>query len=70
MGPENRELTIYCQLLLVCRSSGRLIIGLGPEALDVGARSLTVKVGVMVTLVTGLGSGLALQAKMLESKYK
>lgn len=49
----------------------RLIIGLGPEALDVGARirgraHLTVKVGVMVTLVTGLGSGLALQAKMLE----
>lgn len=52
----------------MCRSSGRLIIGLGPEARDEGARSLTVKVGVMVTLVTRLGSGLALQAKMLESK--
>lgn len=30
---------------------------------------LTVKVGVMVTLVTGLGSGLALQTVMLERKY-
>lgn len=30
---------------------------------------LTVRVGVMVTLVTRLGSGLALQAKTLEIKY-
>lgn len=30
---------------------------------------LTVKVGVMVTLVTELESGLALQTEMLERKY-
>lgn len=51
-------------LLAACRGSRRLIIGLGPLALAVGAKSclcrLAVKVGVMVALVTGLGSGLAL----------
>lgn len=35
MGLESRELTP----LAVCRGSGRLIIGLGPTALDVGVRS-------------------------------
>lgn len=35
MGPESRELL----LLAVYRGGGRLIIGLGPAALDVGARS-------------------------------
>lgn len=35
MGPESREL----MLLTVWRGSGRLIIGLGLSALDVGARA-------------------------------
>lgn len=35
MGPESREL----MLLTVWRGSGRLIIGLGLLALDVGARA-------------------------------
>lgn len=71
MGPESRELSVSVacvqrQREADYRAGSR---GHGCGCKELGTH-LTVKVGVTVTLVTRLGSGLALQANMLERKHK